>query len=429
MKKPFSPGREAYGVIFDNLLPIPANTLSTMVNLYAILYETVLSNDSFLFTNSRLQKILMTANGEVLLKNEIVVPLRRDTFDSFQSLAKNSMQKIAEYCANEDFVSFLEKNARPRVFSMKQVGDNYHAMSERILEPEVLASFGITRASVDVILQAISAGSKKAYHEAPNSFVYEQIKPLLPKTDGDKLMELVRAPYSLNLPSVLKTGIVGPEGFKGDQILAALRGKKKKTTSLGIAEANQKINSLYRKQIHDPLANWLLSKEVLESLSAEELLHIRSASSRDDYLDRLSSFLLMPTALNWELLAKKLLEYLHSAANELFNQRSRKNQIKKDPVGKPSEIEGCDALRIIGGQPVELRGLDAENKPDLSQLEIQPLQVIGNTFNIPDAKSFRKTANMAAQTRSDGTSDDGTKTAGKKDWKKPESYPVIYTTF
>jgi len=431
-------GTLAYGIIFDNLLKIPTATLRAMVNLYALLYEAVLTNDSFLMTNDRLQELLMTADGTELLRNGIIIPLRRDTVGSFAELRKLlEEKKMAHFCATPKFANFLDLHAQTRPFPMSEVGSAFKAMSARILEPEVLHAFGISEKSIEIALRAIQAAKDRGVTNMDNTFFYEQVCPLLPSPENDLLNELVRAPYGLNLPSLLKTGIVGPEGFRGDQVLAALRGKTKKTTTLGVTGADQVVKSLYTSNISDPLINWLLSEEIISTMSSEELSAARSTSNRLEYLTKLTQFLADPNQLNWAVLSKSLLDYLHMAGKEVFRLRSRRDQITTEPAEGDVRIEGGNSLRLISDQPVELRGIDASAEPDLSGLEIRPLQVIGNTFNVPDPEAFGQSATSTQSASQTGASSNGgTITAPKikesKDKKgivPPRPYePAIYVT-
>lgn len=318
---------------------------------------------------------------------------------------------------------------------MSEVGQNYRAMSDRVFQPEVMLTFGMSEQGIVTALTAIQAAKDSKAFNGNRSFYFDHVRTLLNSRDATLFMDLADAPYNLNLPSVLKTGIIGPEGFKGDQILAALRGNTKKTTTLGVVEAGKVISSAYKRTVGDQLVNWLLSAAVLASLTAEELLVIRSTGLRQQYLTQLTVFLAAPSQENWESLMTNLLAYLHAAGKELFRYRNNKGMIHKDPTGSEVRLEGDTALRMISDQSLELRGLKASDEPNLSGLEISPIQIVGNTFHLPDTEnsSFERKGRNTGQpiiTGDQGSGQSSAKSMSEKEKKKRgNQYPAIYTTF
>lgn len=370
MKNISDPGHEAFGIFLDNLYPISVDEMRMRINQFAIFNECILVSDSFLCSNSRLQRLLQTSYGQELLKNGIIVPLLRDNVSSFGELALSQKQTLTGYCATTDFMAMIDQIAHLRAFPLKLVASTYTEMSGRLLQPEILSKFGISEIGIYNSLNAIRAAKLDGTFKPTNSFFYDNIKPLMSGKEGVKMLELIRAPYRLNLPSLLKTSIAAHQDFNSNEIIAALRGNMRRMTTIGLAEAVKEVKVPYRSQINDPVINWLMSKKTLASMTVEDLILIRSSGSRDQYLQWRTKFSMAESKQNWEVLTTKMKAYLHVAGMELLRRYSNRNEIHEDPKEGALNLEGDSSLRLIG---------------DTST--IPTLQLVGSTFNLPDLES------------------------------------------
>lgn len=357
------------------------------MNLYALLYETLIVNDSWLLTNAALQEILSARDGVELLRSRVIIPARRDTAATFAEVhAQARAKNMYGLTATDAFTGFLDVAVpAPIIFSMKEVAAAYVAMSGRVLERDVLIRLGVPEADAEKAVRIIADAVAKGVPTTTNTFVKDVICPQLDAAAAGLVMEAARAPYALNLPAnVLKSGIVGPEGFRGDAILAVLRGGVREVGTLGVVPGSSLADGAFRATVGDALVNWLLGPEVLERLTAEELAAARGSSHRGVYLAALQIFLGAPSQVAWDALAGSLGKYLRTAADDVFRMWMRAGKIGVGPMEGELVVEGAQTIRIrTPGTPVELSGI-AGATPD-AVLEVEPVKVLGKTLAVPVA--------------------------------------------
>lgn len=394
-----SPNVSAMGLIYDNLdgkgnhlqaVGKDFEETKRLTALYALLYDNVAVSDSWLLTNAPLQRMLSTRDGIELVKQGIITPLRRDSAASYAELfaqvqanKMHSLSATPEYVATLDTDPVLEKT---RTFDLKQVAANYAAMSKEVLSPAVLASFGISEPSNELIQKRIQQAKDNGEKWNTNTFVKDFLCPLLGENEAALLMELARAPYNLNLPSVLGMGVIGRDDFRGDQIMAALSGNTKNVGSIDIKKSV--AGAAYSNSIDNPLIKWLLSDEILQDLTAEELVVCRSPEERKTYLAKLQGFLSLSSKQGWDELIAELTLYLGKAAEDLFKYRAQKNKDITEPTDGAILVEGSTSIRLQRpGKPVELTGISLPSKSvdDLIvPVRETALSIIGKTVTLPD---------------------------------------------
>lgn len=383
-------GTDAFGLIFDDLLRFDLRTTRRLTNLYALLYRSLMISDSWAFSNPAFQAMLTDRDGIELLRGGVIVPVRRDKFGSFAEFltAQRAAPKpIAGLCATPEFAELLDRES-PRVitFPLAKIGAAYTAMAERVLSEEILVRLGVSEASAATVAQMLVKAKKENVDWRNNTWIYKVVLPQLSEGDRDRVMEVARAPYALNLPTnILRSGIVGPDGFRGDQILAALQGQQRTVASVGAVPAGHVVDLAFHAGVGDALVNWLLSNEVLEELTAEDLALARSTSNRLLYLAELTAFLASPDQATWQGLVVALEKYLQVAAQEIFDAWRRTGRMQVDPVDGQIVVEGSTVIRIVRpDRPVELSGVAAQGvEPQETRLEVQPMQVIGRTLVVP----------------------------------------------
>lgn len=372
----------AYGLIFDNLLGLSAQEIRRLVNLYALLYQGLVVSDSWMLTNQGLQEVLSTADGHLLIREGIITTARRTSTSSLTDfLAQATKKRMHGVVATPEFTQRIDAiGAQDLSFDLAEVGPAYQAMAAQVLKPEFLISFGMSEEGIRMAEREYGNGRQAGVDVNTNTFVKDTVCPLLSQNDAELLMEAVRAPYSLNLPNVLGTGIVGPQGFRGDRILAALRGQTVPVGNVDLGEVGT-----WSTTLRDPMVGWLLNEE-LSHLTVEELVIVRSTSRRDDYLRALNMFMQVPTDGNWRTLEARLDGYLRKAGHDVFQSRQR----KIDPLGSEVALTGnAGALLIIpniGGSPVRLNPLGGEGGA---------VRVVGRTYQRPDMSVNPETGTAA----------------------------------
>lgn len=388
-----NPSREvaAMGLVYDNLLGHNVDRTKRDTALYGILYGELIVSDSWMMSNEALQKMISARDGLELIQHEIVRPVRRSIAATFAEVY-NQIKAANMYglCAKPDYLAMLDTPAvtdKTRTYEFPAVRENYIRLSEQVLRPDVLASFGISAASNDLIQKGIQQAKDAGRKWHTNSFVKDYLCPLLSEADADLLMELSRAPYSLNLPSVLDIGIVGPDNFKGDRVLAALKANTKTVGSIDVRE--QVAGAAFRQNIDNPLVRWLLDDETLTGMSAEELVICRSPAERQTYLEKLQIFLNLPNKEAWDALMTELNLYLSKAAEDLFRHRKRSNRLVLEEEEGGVVVEGANSIRLTRpGDTVVLTGVPGggggKANDTVKNAQNTAVRIIGKTFSLPD---------------------------------------------
>lgn len=375
-------GTTAFGLIFDNLLNLSVGELRHLVNLYALLYESLIISDSWCATNVPFQQMVTEGSGLELLRSRIIVPARRDVantpVESFVQLMgqpKMTGMTFFQKDTTPAVAALLDRESTPLIFSISEVGAAYQALSTRVLERDFMLRFGMAPASADLVGQIFQEARAANTPTNTNTFVKDAIWPRLPLVDADLVMELARAPYSLNLPNYFQRGVVGPAGFRGDRIMALLQGIEYRSTAmLDVGVTADVTSALYTATADNPLVAWLL-ETVVSDMTPEELMAARSNSRRPTYMAALEMFLATPNQNNWDNLVATIIPYLEEAASAVFYLRDRKGQITADPSGSAIVLEGDSALRIVrGDEPVVLSALAGHSTT---------IQVVGRIVSLP----------------------------------------------
>lgn len=385
------PRNIAFGLIFDNLLNLDLRTTRVRTALYAILYDALAVSDSWLLTNAPLQQMLLAPDGVELLKAGIITPMLRTDMPKLNTRAQVHRDKpgsLHGFNDNPELIQLVDNYCVPRFYEPKDVGANYRRLADRLMQPDALSSNGLSERSVGIIVGrfALALANKEA--TGTNTFVKDDVCPLLgDESQAAILMDLARAPYSLNLPSLYGQGIVAPENFRGHDILRALFNQGRQVGELLVGAAT--VSGDFKRNISDRLVGWLLSAETLESLTAAELAMIRSHPDRVAAQVALSSYLASPNAENWVSLADAMERYLKAASNDLFNQRVRQEQVKADPKNSDlTALEGGDHLVTVGNdqsQPMQLADLPQAPTAEPNTAEAIAVQIVGRSGLLPAA--------------------------------------------
>lgn len=375
-----------FGLIFDNLLGFSTQELRRLINLYALLYDRMLVSDSWTLTNAALKENLESRSGVELLRSGIIVPVRRDTMDSFAAFLVNAREKkMHGLIATDKYAALLDREARSEKFVMKVVADSYRQMSEAVLREETLVSLGISEESAALVRHLITEARVRGEATDTNSFLKDSVEPRLAQNERPRFWEIARAPYSLNLPAVLGSGIIGPKDFRGDQILAALYGGRKRSNIIVEAAGTSVSTGTLVYVETDPLACWILSEEVLKSITPEELAAARDTENRLEYLVALDAEVSGHTVETWNAYIAAFQKYFRTAGETVFRMRVHSDALETEPGEDASvEVESDGAIHIkppsehvlITAMPEEKKIITADHH----------IQVIGREVSIPEPK-------------------------------------------
>lgn len=383
----------AFGTIFDNLLGLDARTLRVRTVLYALLYDGIVVSDSWLLTNAGLHDLLGQADGVELLRGGIIIPMLRSDMPQLSLRRQHHADRpgLLHGFINDPHISTLvDTNSLrggqgPLLYDPKEVGANYRRLSDRLMQYDALAANGLYEESVSKVTHRFAQAAIKSENTNTNTFVKDEVCPLLAPDQAAKLMELVRAPYSLALPTLYGQGVVAPAEFRGHEILRAILGDGRAIGQVMINEGNLgDLTGSYKLTVNDRLASWLVNPQTLETITAAELLMLRDHMDRQEAQLALTAYLAVPSQQNWELLASALEKFLKGASNELFNSRLRQNQIDGDPATSDQlEVKGSPHHVVVGSDqqaPMELADMPTTPK---STEQSEPVQIIGRSAMLP----------------------------------------------
>lgn len=377
--------RIGWGVVADNLLVrsernpqgYTVEDLRAALNTYALLYPTVAVPDSWLATNSLLQTILSSGDGTELLQGGVVTVALRDSFDTVGDFfATRTPQNLHGFCATPQFAQIVDSCATSVLrFPISEVGAAYQQMASEVLSEDVLRRLGVSEPSVEIVRREVALHPEATSN---NTFVKDEVCPLLPEEDAELVMNAVRAPYHINLPNLLGTGIVAHAGFSGDRVLAALRGQ---SVERGMIEVVSGVtpNSPFVATFEDPLVLWLL--DVVGTMTAAELNAARGSSEFSQQFAALQHYLnqkdMVEAQVAWYQYERLLERYLRDAAEAVWRMR-------QSVVGEGDGVvivQGGTSVRIHApNQGVQLTGLTEHTS---SATNMDTLQVVGRRIHMP----------------------------------------------
>jgi hypothetical protein len=372
-------GVMGYGLFLDNLLYYPLDKLRELLNKFILLYQGVLMPDSWLLTNVPLQEIIR-GGGEILMHEQLLIPVMRDNVGSFHEFLEIKRKEgMSGLCATDEFAMRIDhalSKIQPLNFNLGIVRENYKALSQKVLQPEFLVKAGVgqeTAHLIDKIIMSAQAAGQDIY---TNTFIKDRVCPQLPESDRDWVMEIARAPYNLNLPSLIGAGIAGPEGFRGDKILAALQGQTVTRGSLDISPAEEDI--VFSRPINDAFVNWLFSPAILKGLTPEELVMVSKRSEKAEYLKDLASYLEEPTIDRGLRLAASFMAYFRKGGEEVFRQKIKAEAGFNEPdVDVSFELAGSEIIHVrTPHQPIDIN-------PVSRDVSVETLQIVGRAIRVP----------------------------------------------
>ena len=377
-----------FGQGFDNLHGHSPEEVMRFIAWVSLLYEAAVISDSWLATNKGLYTLITERGGAELLRQGILIQARRDTASSFaevhgQVLAKK-MHGVIE---DPGFPALVDAaNADVIAFPMGKVGSAYKSMVDKIFTAEVLVALGISEKVADRVVACFDEGRAAKTDVHTNTFVFNTVCPRIiaegsTEAEAQAVMDVARAPYSLNLPVMLGTGIAGIDTFDGGRVLAALRGHTE-TGMVGVSRSGT-VESAFSHVFRNPAIAWLFGNDVLSHLTVEDLVAARSTENRGVYLDLLGFYLATPTADRWAGLIVAMEKYLEGAGITVANRWLHDGRLKIEPREGTVLIEGGTALRVQFDKPVMLTGsTTAATTADVS-LETADVQIIGKTVAGP----------------------------------------------
>ena len=376
----------ASALIFDNLLGLTAEQLRVQTALYAIVYDSLTVSDSWLLTNKSLQDMLLLPDGVELLRAGIIKPMLNEEVSLGQRHQQflNNPALIHGFSENPALVKLIEEQVTdPLFYNGAQVGANYQRLWSLLMNEAMMSKLGMTEQAIRIVLETFAIGQAAGQITSTNTFVKDKVFPLVEVAvsgaQAELLMEIARAPYALNLPTLYNFGVVAPSSFRGHEILRKLNLQGRETGELAIGQ--QLSVGQFQVTIHNRLVSWLLSAPTLASLTPQELAAIRGSSKRPYFQQTLGHYLKTPSQSNWTLLSAGLESYLTDASQELFNSRRRRDEIKGDPTTADQvSVEGSThQVKVDSGDG---RPLSLSDLPSASSNE-QDIQIVGRSNVLP----------------------------------------------
>lgn len=257
-------------------------------------------------------------------------------------------------------------------------------MTNRVLEEPVLLQLGMSPASSALIQKLLQQARSTGVDTNNNTFLKETIEPNLPTEERDTFWSIARAPYSLNLPSVLHTGIVGQKDFRGDKILEALNQMSHGVGDIQVYTPDTSLPPTEKMtaEITNALVCWLFSSNVLENMTPEELAAARSTSERELYLTALDGEVSEHTPESWNSYITAFEKYFSDAASTVFEMWMRENKLDVEPIPGAVLVTSDGAIHI---RPPEGYVLMSGVSEKLTVETAKCVVVVGREITVPES--------------------------------------------
>lgn len=391
-------GADAFALPLDNLLELKAQQVRAYLALMALVYRSVVISDSWAFTNAGLIEVLLSSpDGQELLSQGLLRVALRDTRDTFGDVltefrAANNGKGMHGLIGDEAYAGFLDTHACGYriAFPRARVGANYVKMMAQVLNEEFLTRVGVSPEAAAVAMGIIDAAKADKTYVDSNTFIKDVVQPHI-QGDRDKqlVMDTARAPYSLNLPVLLGTGVQGPDDYTGDKVLRLMSGTQI-AGSVGVTSASLTVGDAFTAIVGDATVRWLFSPSTLSALTAEDLVAARTTheSDRLSYLTALEAFLGKPSSEVWLALVGCMQVYFEKAAHVVLDRWASSSRLVSEPIGTPVQVDASGAnLKILLDKPLQLSGIDSGTssaEPRSIELEVpDSVQLIGRTLTVP----------------------------------------------
>jgi hypothetical protein len=381
-------GTLGYGLIFDNLKCYSIEKTRWLLNKFALLYEGLPVSDSWILTNGSLKAIIQGRAGGELLRNGIIIPARRDTAGSILELLQKEQAKetpMHGIVATPDYAALVDKETpESLIFKLKDVGQAYKTLSTRMLEIDVLLTLKISEHSAILARKIIDEGRDSGKDIHTNTFIKDIVCAQLLPQDQALFMEIFRAAYELNLPNYFSTGVVGPEGYRGDEMLSVIKSSQHDVGTVDVQRNIEEVQG-FVSETDNPFVCWLFSDGVLANLTVEELVIARSTSNRQEYLSALSRQLAEPNSENWERWVSCFLRYYEEAGKEVFDYQRKTNTVSSEPgLDFVINVKGGRniVIQAMNEKPVMMSGVQ-ETSAMTKTIEVDPVKILSKTIAIP----------------------------------------------
>ncbi len=393
----FSRAGAAYALFGDNTATATEQWFLGRLNQGLLLHDSLVVPEVWAITNRYLVSRIQAPDGADMLREGLIVPLRRDNATTFEA-AFNRLLGAGSHGVDEGlrpYVQGLDKSVPEAVtFSLGPVMEAYRRASDTLFDYDMLvASFGVSPDGARAFLRAVEEAKGRQVDVYTNTFVFKETMgnstPYLSGDDASRVWDVARAMYSFNIPSLLDLGVAAPDDYQGHLLVAKLRshGAVRETSVLAVAGDDvPAMQAAFHAALGDARVHWLFSHGVIESLTSEDLLAARSTSHRGEYLARRTVFLAQPNEANWLQLVDSMQRYFSQAAEEVLRLWINTGRLGADLVDAQVSVEGDTIIRLLlplqGA--VQMAGLpDAAPETPTASIKVKPVQVVATNTQVP----------------------------------------------
>lgn len=386
----------AYALYADNTIAdrvFSQERFDADTNEAILLQGAIVVPEVWVFNNPFLRNRLQAPDGVELLRERMVIPLRRDNTTSFEQAFGGLLAKGA-YDVSESqrpFVQSLDR-ATPEaaIFALGPVMAAYREVSDVLFTMNAATALGVTPEGAEAFLQRVAAAKASGLDVYTNTFVHgltHDQNPFLSVDDASRIWTAARAMYSFNIPTLLGLGVAAPDNYEGHRALAVLRKQMRSTASLGMRSTKDVISAAFKEALGDARVAWLFSRGVLTRLSAEDLLAATRVENYGIYHDARDAFLAQPMATTWSPFVVALRAYLTQAADEVLRLWTRRGVFGEDL--KDAEVlligdAGLIRLATPGQPDLAMSGLAAAATSVTHDLPREELvQVVATHLEVP----------------------------------------------
>lgn len=392
-------GADAFALPLDNLLELKARQVRAYLALMALVYRSAIISDSWAFTNAGLiEMLLATPDGQEFLTQGLLRVALRDSRESFGEVltefrAANNGAGMHGLIGDESYATFLDVHAsRHRIaFPRTRVGANYVRMMGIVLSEDFLIKVGVSPEAAEIAMRIITAAKADKSYVDSNTFIKDRVQPHIPgESDKQLVMDTARAPYSLNLPTLLGTGVQGPDDYTGDRVLQ-LMGDTRATGTVTVTSSAPTVSDAFSAVVGDATVRWLFSPDILASLTAEDIVAARTTheSDRLAYITALETFLAKPSDVAWMSLVGHMQVYFGKAALAVLDRWAASGRLASDHIGTPVKVDATGAsLKILLDKPLQVSGVGTDASPSEvpGSIDIpvpEAVKLVGRTLTVP----------------------------------------------
>ncbi|KGA95557.1 hypothetical protein AJ85_00150 [Alkalihalobacillus alcalophilus ATCC 27647 = CGMCC 1.3604] len=369
---------DLYFIFADNVYEkyLTYEKFKALLNFYSLLYDRIIIPDAFFINNKHLLKFLSSPEGQLYIKNGIIVPsVRKGPADMVEIYHhfKSSNLLVRNEFSSLDTLNILEKIDLEKAIKWDVDQISLH-FTNNVLEN--LYTLDIDKKAKEIWLGNINDCMQSGKFTRKNLHEQTAKNPYLDRVTKETITRYIDISYNFNIPNYLRTSAAYPE-----LLAKSLHSKVTPEQVFFNSDlANKQMDHLSKEEY---LSTSLFNEGVLTALEAEQIIHIRKQKAYKTLLKGLKK---MEDEKHESKLEAALFDFIYMYEQELPQMITKeiKEKIGKEKRNLKIQTFGRGALASDGvssGVSLFLESLQ----------EFVGGKVIGSAVNIMLRPMSRKT--------------------------------------